>query len=190
MVISVRLNVPLSFSWVPVVTSAVTSVLYALLLLALYTMLSRRIGNHSGFLWRFPVLGSGMGWERGRAGPGLGRERGRAGLSSTPGWQRAVGDIRSVSEGWTTSCCFKTIFFYCSFSKALGKHQESSRRALIQMKLQFLAGNSLTPAAAHVCTKPSSAWGQSYSKLAGKGPDTDLLLEPLLVGEQGPGSPQ
>ncbi|KAM4759419.1 regulator of hemoglobinization and erythroid cell expansion protein isoform 1-T2 [Cyanocitta cristata] len=33
--------------WIPVVTSAVTSVLHALLLLALYIMLSRKIAQHS-----------------------------------------------------------------------------------------------------------------------------------------------
>lgn len=52
----------------------------------------------------------------------------------------------------------------------LGKYQESTCRVLIQMKLQFVAGNSFTPTAAHICPKPSSARGRS--KLATRGPDT------------------
>lgn len=76
----------------------------------------------------------------------------------------------SVTEGCTTSRCFKTIFFYCPFSKVLGKYQESTHRILVQMKLQFVAGNSFTPTAAHICPKPSSARGRS--KFATRGPDT------------------
>lgn len=107
-------------------------------------------------------MGLGVGWERGRAEL-------QSCCSRLPG---SCDMVVHITEGCATSSCFKTIFFYCSLSKVLGKYREPVHRALIQLQLQFLAGSFFTPTAAHICTKPSSALGQNHSKFARGGPAT------------------